>query len=146
MNFFQPEGQPDEYWISRQETEPRRVVPILLWLLGSSRRDEIPSEITRWRVSTAADEKSTNEDKNDNDETVDDEDNGGSEELKNESIRRDTKRARQSSGGPRNGLTLADLVDEEDEDSIDEWSHFYALQMQRQEGLNYHFLAEFLCS
>lgn len=99
-HLVKPAGKPDDYWVSRQETDPERVVSIFLWLLRHSRGKEDPG-IERWRVPTAADGRST--DNADDDKMARDEDTGF-EKPGNDPSSHGKKRAKPSSGEPRAGL------------------------------------------
>ena len=141
-HLVKPEGESDEYWISRQENDPERVVAVLCWLLRWSRSTDAP-DLKHWRVVTAQDQRGT----------ANEEHNTGSQERGNNNVPdtdstsagcHPTKRTKRG-GRERAGFSWDDL--EEDDVSEDEgvdWSHFYALQSQRQVGQKFHFTGEFL--
>ena len=55
------------------------------------------------------------------------------------------KCARRGGPGEQNfGFTMADLEDDDSESDCIDWSHFYALQHQRQAGPEFHFIGGFL--
>ena len=47
-----PEGPSDQYWISRPETVPERVVAVLYWLLQHSRSVDAPN-LLAWEAPDA---------------------------------------------------------------------------------------------
>lgn len=157
-HFITPEGESDKYWISRREIEPKRVVAVLRWLLLNSRKDAAPN-LQAWKVATSGlDVQNSNEtgDCDGDDSNVSKAESGDSREPLKKRARKTTKgrkpegRAKRSSNDSqvREGLKVADILFGEDESDDDEggvdWSHFYALQTQRQTGPKFHFAGGFL--
>jgi hypothetical protein len=136
------EGQSDEYWISRLENSPERFVAVLFWLLKRSRStDEGALDFMSWKVDTAQElHAAKNEDDGDPRSSQErmtrarDTDSSGAKQPPAKRNRRDN----------REGITWDDFESDDDsEDEID-WSHFYALQRQRQAGQAFHFTADFV--
>jgi hypothetical protein len=143
-----PERQPDEYWISRQESDPKRIVAILYWLLlQSSPNTEVSALLRRlenWRVDTAQDKPVSNE----NDHGTPSQEEGNTARgVDTASAAPPVKRARQGEEERSVRLTMDDLFNGDDDDDESEgvdWDHFYALQSQRQAGKAFQFNLEFL--
>ena len=143
-------GESDMYWISRQENEPRRLVAILRWLLLHSRKDDVPN-LQDWMIVTAQDLDNSNETGEGGDEVSKTESRCAGERPKKYAKKNDrqgnppgrSKPPKSNDGGIHVGFNLTDVL-ERDEDVSDgessvDWSHFYALQTQRQTGPQFQF-------
>lgn len=136
-----PVGESDMYWISRQENEPRRLVACLRWLLLHSRKDDVPN-LQDWMVVTAQDVDKNSETGESDDEVTKTEPGSAGEGPKKFAKKND--RGGNSRGSPKSsqsaplGFNLTDVLekgeDVSDGESSVDWSHFYALQTQRQTG------------
>jgi hypothetical protein len=142
IHVVKPKDLSDEYWISRQESDPKKIVDILRWLLIKSRSTD-PPDLSSWKEETTHDQHSVNDEHAANDEHIALSQNSG------DNVPDSNSASGRKSGEEENaGLTMEDVF-EEDDDSEDEgidWSHFYALQTQRQAGVQFLFTGEFLGS
>jgi hypothetical protein len=59
IHVVKPEDQSDEYWISRKESDPPKIVAILRWLLLRCRSTD-PPDLSSWKEDTAQDQHSAN--------------------------------------------------------------------------------------
>lgn len=143
-HVVKPDGEPDEYWVSRQENDPMKVVAMIRWLLQNSLANNVP-DLSPWKEPGRQESEGGADEESAGKKSGDKRSSGGRGAPTKKKQKRGGGEGK-SGSGQHAGLSMTDLWGDgngptikEQEEIETNWSVFYGQQYQRQAGQAFRF-------